>query len=165
MYTTTVFFQTVRLESMQAAGTRLVIPSIVFSISSVLSGSLIARWKSPAYTLRFSQGLLLVGTSGLVVASGIFSQYKVPSFIYNVVLILPAIAVGVMAPSTVLTLLNTVDYEEHAVANASLNMVRALGIFIATALSTATLQNVLNACFAARNYDAATMNVSFSIVF
>ena len=143
----------------------MVIPSIVFSISSVLSGSLIARWKSPAYTLRFSQGLLLVGTSGLVVASGIFSQYKVPSFIYNVVLILPAIAVGVMAPSTVLTLLNTVDYEEHAVANASLNMVRALGIFIATALSTATLQNVLNACFAARNYDAATMNVSFSIVF
>ncbi|RDW63728.1 hypothetical protein BP6252_11273 [Coleophoma cylindrospora] len=157
MYNTTIFFQTVHLESMQAAGTRLVLPSIVFSISSVLSGSLIAKWKTPAYTLCFSQGLLLVGTSGVVVAAGVFSQYKVPSFVYNFMLTLPAFAVGMMAPSTVLTLLNTVSHDEHAVANGSLNMVRAMGVFIATALSTAVSQNVLNICIAARNYDAATL--------
>lgn len=64
---------------------------------------------------------------------------------YDLVLIIPIMGVGMLAPSTVLTLLNMVSSHDHAVANGGLIMMRSLGVFMGTTLSTTVVQNVLRA--------------------
>ncbi|KAJ5950853.1 Major facilitator superfamily domain general substrate transporter [Penicillium vulpinum] len=142
MYHTTLFFQSVLLESSQQASLHLIIPSVSFTIISVITASVIARLKTPVYTLRGSQVLLGIGVLGLFLAVASTSAHsRVPDYIYNLVLIFPTLGVGMMAPSTVLTLLNSSTKEDHAVANGCFIMMRSLGVFIAVALGTTTLQN------------------------
>lgn len=71
-----------------------------------------------------------------------FQDLGVPNAIYDLMLALPVIGVAMLAPSTVLTLLNMTSNEDQAVANGGLIMCRSLGVFVSTALSTTVLQNV-----------------------
>lgn len=145
MYNTTMFFQAVKLDDTDKAGARLVVPSVSFTAVSALSASIIARVKSPKPTLLASQGLLLVGTTGLFVMAAVFPYHSVHDAVYSLMLVAPMLGVGMMAPSTVLALLDLTDPETHAVINGGLIMARSLGVFVATAMSTTIIQNVFQA--------------------
>ncbi|KAL4811853.1 hypothetical protein BDW67DRAFT_179237 [Aspergillus spinulosporus] len=142
MYHTTLFFQSVFLESPQQASMHLIIPSISFTIISAITASLIAKQNTPAYTLRASKILLTIGTLGLFVAAALTSaRSRMQGAVYNLILVFPTLGVGMMAPSVVLTLLNSCTREDHAVSNGCFIMMRSLGVFTAAALGTTTLQN------------------------
>ncbi|KAL4974642.1 hypothetical protein BDW66DRAFT_152675 [Aspergillus desertorum] len=142
MYHTTLFFQSVLLESLQQASLHLIIPSISFTIISAITASLIAKQNTPAYTLRASKILLTIGTLGLFVAAALTSaRSRMQGAVYNLILVFPTLGVGMMAPSVVLTLLNSCTREDHAVSNGCFIMMRSLGVFTAAALGTTTLQN------------------------
>lgn len=145
MYNATFFFQAVRLESAGQASTHLAVPSIAFTAVSAVSGTTIARLGTPKPTLRVSQLLLLAGTCGLVVMATVLPAVGAPPALYNLCLALPALGVGMMAPSALLTLLSLTDHETHAVANGGFIMMRSLGVFAATSLSSATIQNTFRA--------------------
>ena len=151
-----MFFQTVLLESPQDAGVHLVVPSISFTIVSALTASIISRLKSPAPTLYASQIILTIGTTGLVVMAAVFPQHHVASWVYNLILILPAAGASMMAPSALLALLNLTDDDHHAVVNGGFIMVRSLGVLVATTLSTTTVQGSFRASFAMGDYDVPT---------
>ncbi|KXG54680.1 Major facilitator superfamily domain, general substrate transporter [Penicillium griseofulvum] len=138
MYHTTLFFQSVLLESAQQASLHLIIPSVSFTFISIITASVIARLKTPLYTLRGSQVLLGIGVLGLFVAIAQTSDHT---------------RVGMMAPSTVLTLLNSSTKEDHAVANGCFIMMRSLGVFVAVALGTTTLQNAFEFSLAHQKVD------------
>lgn len=160
MYHTTLFFQSVLLESPQQASLHLIIPSVSFTIISVITASAIARLKTPVYTLRGSQVLLGIGVVGLFVAIVLTSDHnRMPDYVYNLVLIFPTLGVGMMAPSTVLTLLNSSSKEDHAVANGCFIMMRSLGVFVAVALGTTTLQNAFELSLAHQKVDDKSREV------
>lgn len=162
MYNTTMFFQSVLLESAEKAGLRLIIPSVSFTAISAITATIIARTKTPAYTLRGGQFLIVIGTLGLLsmaVLSSSSSRTRIPDFVYNLVLIFPTLGVGMMAPSTVLALLNLSTKENHAIVNGGFIMTRSLGVFVAIALGTTTLQNVFEASIFQYGYDEATRKV------
>ncbi|QQK46894.1 Major facilitator superfamily domain, general substrate transporter [Penicillium digitatum] len=154
MYHTTLFFQSVLLESSQEASVHLIIPSVSFTVTSVITASLITRLKTPAYTLRGSQVLLGMGVLGLCLAIAQTSDHtRLPDYIYNLALSFPTSGVGMMAPSTVLTLLNSSTKEDHAVANGCFIMMRSLGVFVAVALGTTTLQNAFELSLSHQKFD------------
>lgn len=70
---------------------------------------------------------------------------RLPESIYNLALLLPTLGVG---PSAVLTLLSSSTKEDHAVANGCFIMMRSLGVFVAVAAGTTTLQNVFEGAVA-----------------
>ncbi|KAL6230162.1 hypothetical protein BDW75DRAFT_234627 [Aspergillus navahoensis] len=89
-----------------------------------------------------SQILLTSGTLGLFLAAALTSaRSRMNEVVYNLVLVFPTLGVGMMAPSVVLTLLNSCTREDHAVSNGCFIMMRSLGAFTAVALGTTTLQN------------------------
>ncbi|KAL2070720.1 hypothetical protein VTL71DRAFT_13746 [Oculimacula yallundae] len=152
-------YTTARLNTPEMASTRLIIPSITFTVSSALTGSLIAHYKTPLPALRLGQLLLVTGTLALVLMAALLSLSNISSpWPYNIVLAIPTTGVGMMAPSVVLTLLNMVDSTEHAVANRSLIMMRSLGVFVATALGSSTLQNIFRGHFTSYHYGEKTRN-------
>jgi hypothetical protein len=160
MYHTTLFFQSVLLESAQQASLHLIIPSASFTIISVITASVIARLKTPLYTLRGSQVLLGIGVLGLFLAIAQTTDHtRMPGYIYNLALIFPTLGVGMMAPSTVLTLLNSSTKEDHAVANGCFIMMRSLGVFVAVALGTTTLQNAFEFSLAHQKVDDKSREV------
>ena len=145
MYNTALFFQTVKLEDFETAGARLVVPSVSFTAVSALSAFLIARFKSPRPTLLASQALLVAGVVGLFVMAAVFPAHDVHDAVYSLMLVAPMLGVGMMAPSTVLALLDLTEPDTHAVINGGLIMARSLGVFVATAMSTTTIQNAFEA--------------------
>lgn len=145
MYNAAFFFQAVRLESAGQASTHLAVPSIAFTAVSAVSGTTIARLGTPKPTLRASQMLLLCGALGLVVMATVLPAVGAPTALYNLCLALPALGVGMMAPSALLTLLSLADHSSHAVVNGGFIMMRSLGVFAATSLSSATIQNAFRA--------------------
>ena len=154
-----MFFQTVLLESPEVAGVHIVVPSITFTIVSALTASLISRSKTPAPTLYASQIVLIIGATGLVVMAAVFPKIHVASWIYNLMLILPAAGSSMLAPSALLTLLNLTVPDTHAVVNGGFVMVRLLGIFMAITLSTTVVQGSIRASFALDDFDAPTQKV------
>lgn len=162
MYNMPTFFQTVLLESSQDASFHLIVPSISFTVVSAFTAFLISRLKSPAPTFYASQILLVVGATGLVIMATVFPGRDVASWIYNAMLILPAAGASMMAPSALMTLLNLTNNDDHAVVNGGFIMVRSLGVFMATTLSTATVQGSFRASF--RQNDSLTRNVSLKIL-
>lgn len=142
LYNAPLFFELVKLDSVRDAGLRLVVPSITFTVSSALTGFIVARLGSPRLTMAVSQVMLLIGGLGLVLMAAIFQRYGVPNAVYYIMLALPTVGVAMLAPSTVLALLNITPTKDQAVANSGLIMFRSLGTFISTALSTAILQNL-----------------------
>ncbi|KAK4071856.1 hypothetical protein Trihar35433_3920 [Trichoderma harzianum] len=153
LFNTTLFFQTVHLDSGQDAGFRLLVPSISFTVASCATGFIIARRGSPELTLQLGQGFLFVGTLGLVLMAAMFRTLSMPGWLYNIMLILPIVGVGILASSTVLALLNVTPSRDQAVANGGLIMLRSLGIFISTAFSTTVLQNIFLASINLDQYD------------
>ncbi len=148
-----MFFQTVLLESPSVAGLHLVVPSISFTIVATITATVIARLNSTKPTLCLSQGLLAVGSAGLVIMVSTFPSLRMRSFFYNVVLTFPAAGASMMAPSTFLTLLNGVEKEEYAATTAGFTTARSLGVLVATTLGTTTLQNTLNFYFSDPKFD------------
>ena len=155
-----MFFQAVHLDSVREAGLRLLFPSLSFTIASATTGWLCARRKSPALTLYLGQGFLFVGTASLVVMATVFPGYDCPNWLYDAFLVPAIIGVGMMAPSTVLTLLNITHSEDQAVANTCLIMMRSLGVFTGTTISTTVLQNSFHLAIKKHNYDEHTKQVS-----
>ncbi|OPB40701.1 putative L-asparaginase [Trichoderma guizhouense] len=153
LFNTTLFFQTVHLDSGQDAGFRLLVPSISFTVASCATGFIIARRGSPELTLQLGQGFLFVGTLGLVLMAAMFRTLSMPGWLYNIMLIFPIVGVGILASSTVLALLNVTPSRDQAVANGGLIMLRSLGIFISTAFSTTVLQNIFLASINLDQYD------------
>jgi len=66
IFNTTLLFQTVLIDTPELASSHLVISSISFTLSSAITGTLIARFKTPRPTLRISQCLLSTGALGLL---------------------------------------------------------------------------------------------------
>jgi hypothetical protein len=141
LYNISLFFQAVRLDTIEQAGARLVIPSVSFTVVSALSASFIAWASSPRPTLIAGQLLLCAGTAALLTMAAIFPDHDVPDAVYNLVLVPVSLGVGMIAPSTLLALLSLTNSENHAVMNGGLVMARSLGVFMATAISTTTIQN------------------------
>lgn len=160
LYNVPMFFQASHLDTVREAGFRLLFPSISFTMASAITGSIIARLQSPALTLYISQGLLFFGTLGLVLMVTVFPLFNVSNWAYNSMLIAPIMGVGMIAPSTVLTLLNITPMEDQAVANTCLIMARSLGVFFATAISTTTVQNTLRIVISSYDYDESSQVVS-----
>ncbi|KAK2036574.1 MFS general substrate transporter, partial [Colletotrichum somersetense] len=160
LYNTTLFFQTVHLDTVQDAGFRLLIPSVSFTISSCFTGFLIARRKSPALTLRLGQSIVLCGAYGLVVMAAVSRRANVPDWMYDCMIALPILGVGMLASSTVMSLLNATPAADQAVANGTLIMMRSLGVFSATAFSTTILQNVFLESLGEASLDNKTIQVS-----
>lgn len=159
LYNTPLFFQLVKLDSVRDAGLRLVVPSITFTISSALTGSIVARLGSPRLTMAISQAILCIGGLGLVLMAAIFQRYGIPNAVYYVTLALPTVGVAMLAPSTVLALLNITPTKDQAVANSGLIMFRSLGTFVSTALSTAMLQNLFLSFLARDKLDSQDTEV------
>lgn len=142
MYNVTFFFQAVLLETPGQASTHLVAPSIAFTIVSAISGATIARLETPKPTLRISQVMLLCGAAGLMVMATILPRTETPGALYNLCLAMPILGVGMMAPSALLLLLGMSDRNNHATLNGGFIMMRSLGGFTATSISTTIVQNV-----------------------
>lgn len=159
MYNIPFFFQAVRLESAGDASAHVAIPSIAFTAISALAGTTIARLGTPKHTLLLSQVLLLIGTLGLVVMAAVLPATKVSNSLYGLCLITPSLGVGMMAPSALLTLLSLCAQRDHAVMNGGFIMMRSLGVFIATSLSTAILQNVSRGVLETMSMDDETAKV------
>lgn len=162
MYNMPTFFQTVLLESSQDASLHLIVPSISFTAVSAFTAFLISKLTSPAPTFYASQLLLVVGATGLVIMATVFPRRDVASWMYNALLILPAAGASMMAPSALMTLLSMTDDDDHAVVNGGFIMVRSLGVFVATTLSTAMVQGSFRASFSMN--DSLTRNVSLTIL-
>lgn len=163
LYNTPLFFQLVKLDSVRDAGLRLVVPSIAFTASSAMTGSIVARLGSPRLTMAVSQAILFIGGLGLVLMAAVFQRYGVPDAVYYIMLALPAVGVAMLAPSTVLAILNITPIKDQAVANSGLIMFRSLGTFISTALSTAILQNLFLSFLGKDNLDSHDAQVCFSV--
>lgn len=142
MYNVTFFFQAVLLETPAQASTHLVAPSIAFTVVSAISGATIARLETPKPTLRISQVMLLCGAVGLMVMATILPRTETPGALYNLCLAMPILGVGMMAPSALLLLLGMSDRNNHATLNGGFIMMRSLGGFTATSISTTIVQNV-----------------------
>jgi hypothetical protein len=141
MYNTPLYFQAVRLDTPEEAGARLVIPSISFTLASAVSAAVIARFTCLRVTLTASQFVLIVGVFGLLVMAAVFPAWDVNDAAYDFMLVWPAVGVGMIAPSTILAFLQITTHENHAATNGGFIMTRSLGVFIATSLSTAMVQN------------------------
>ncbi|KXH34238.1 multidrug resistance protein fnx1 [Colletotrichum salicis] len=156
MYNTPFFFQAVRLESAGEASAHVVIPSIAFTAMSAVAGTTIAKLRTPRPTLRVSQVLLLVGALGLVAMATALPATKASNSLYSLCLIMPSLGVGMMAPSALLTLLSLGGQHDHAAMNGGFIMMRSLGVFIATSLSTTIIQNVSQVVLKTMSLDEET---------
>ncbi|KAF2477671.1 uncharacterized protein BDR25DRAFT_308558 [Lindgomyces ingoldianus] len=72
------------------------------------------------------------------------ADHDFPDAAYNFVLVGPSVGVGIVAPSTALALRGLTNSENHDVINGYLVMARSLGAFMATPISTTTVQNVFS---------------------
>ncbi|KAH6616862.1 hypothetical protein C7974DRAFT_442713 [Boeremia exigua] len=141
MYYVPVFSQAVLLDTPEEAGIRLMVPSVSFTATSALSSYLIAHIGSPLPTLYLSQVFLIFGTASLLSVMLISLKSALPSIVITLLLTLPVIGASMMAPSALMTLLNTVDEEKCAVVNSNFILARSLGYFAATTLGATVLQN------------------------
>lgn len=135
------------------------IPSLSFTAMSALTALVISRRKRTEIPLYLGQLCLVLGAGGLVAMAAVFPRNNVPSWVYNMVLVLPAAGASMMAPSALLTLLNMSSGYSHAVVNATFIMARSLGVFMATALSATTVQNRCQLSFKSPWYDPTTRRV------
>lgn len=142
MYNATFFFQSVLVESPGAASSHLVFPSIAFTLISAISGTAIARLETPKPTLWLSQFLLLVGSACLLLLPTFLPGIKAPGIVYSLCLAMSILGVGMMAPSALLLLLGMSSRQNHATLNGGFIMMRSLGGFTATSISTTIVQNV-----------------------
>ncbi|KAL7909512.1 major facilitator superfamily domain-containing protein [Trichoderma velutinum] len=141
MYNATFFFQSVLVESATLASTHLVFPSIAFTLISAISGTAIARLETPKPTLQLSQFLLLGGAACLLIMPTLLPGLQAPGVVYSLCLAMPILGVGMMAPSALLLLLGMSNRENHATMNGGFIMMRSLGGFTATSVSTTVVQN------------------------
>lgn len=160
MYNITFFFQTVRLQTAEQASAHLVIPSVAFTVASAATGTLIARLGTPWPTLQASRNLLLLGSVGSVVMVALLPRLGAPGITYDFLLTLSTFGVGMMAPSTLLTLLNLCDTKEHATVNGAFIMMRSLGVLAATSLSTTVIQNTFQGYMELHTYSDAVRQVN-----
>ncbi|KAM3447242.1 hypothetical protein MY3296_008928 [Beauveria thailandica] len=144
MYNATFFFQSVLVESPSLASTRLVIPSIAFTLVSAISGAAIARLGTPKPTLWLSQILLCGGAACLAPMPSLLPTLHAPGILYSFCLALPILGVGMMAPSALLFLLGMSNSDNHATMNSGFIMMRSLGGITATSISTTIVQNVFH---------------------
>ncbi|KAM3499576.1 hypothetical protein MY10362_007184 [Beauveria mimosiformis] len=144
MYNATFFFQSVLVESPSLASTRLVIPSIAFTLVSAISGAAIARLGTPKPTLWLSQILLCGGVACLVPMPSLLPTLQAPGILYSFCLALPILGVGMMAPSALLFLLGMSNSDNHATMNSGFIMMRSLGGITATSISPTIVQNVFH---------------------
>jgi len=142
MYYVPIFSQTVLLDTPEETGIRLMVPSMSFTATSAISSYLIARLQTPLPTLYSSQGFLFLGTAGLLLMMLNSLKGPLPSIAITSLLTLPVIGASMMAPSALMTLLNTVEEEKYAVANSNFILARSLGSFTATTLGATILQNL-----------------------
>ncbi|KAL6808556.1 major facilitator superfamily domain-containing protein [Trichoderma camerunense] len=142
MYNATFFFQSVLVESATLASTHLVVPSIAFTLISAISGTAIARLETPKPTLQLSQFLLLGGAACLLLMPTLLPSLQTPGVVYSLCLAMPILGVGMMAPSALLLLLGMSNRENHATMNGGFIMMRSLGGFTATSVSTTVVQNI-----------------------
>lgn len=163
MYNITFFLQTVRLQTAEQASAHLVIPSVAFTVASAATGTLIARLGSPWPTLQASRNLLFLGSVGSVAMVALLPKLGAPDITYDFLLTLSTFGVGMMAPSTLLTLLNLCNTEEHATINGAFIMMRSLGILAATSLSTTIIQNTFQGYVNLHNYSDTVRRVKLTI--
>ncbi|KAK1633996.1 hypothetical protein BDP81DRAFT_451935 [Colletotrichum phormii] len=151
-----LMFSMINYCSAGEASAHVVIPSIAFTAMSAVAGTTIARLRTSRPTLRVSQVLLLVGALGLVAMATALPANKASNSLYSLCLIMPSLGVGMMAPSALLTLLSLGEQRDHAAMNGGFIMVRSLGVFIATSLSTTVIQNVSQGVLKTMSLDEQT---------
>jgi hypothetical protein len=159
MYYIPVFSQAVLLDTPQEAGVRLMVPSVSFTATSALSSYLIARLGTPLPTLYSSQVFLVIGTSGLLLMVLTSLESSLPSVFITALLTPPVIGASMMAPSALMTLLNTIDEDKCAIVNSNFILARSLGYFAATTLGATILQNTYSRSIAGLRFSQADFEV------
>lgn len=133
-----LYFQTVLLDSATVAGSRLLVPSIAGTTTSISAGIIISttgRLKPVLFTGSF---IVILGTISLCCMERSF-----PGWMFLLFLIPTNLGGGFVFPSTLMSVLATSPQNDQAVATSTLFLWRSLGSVIGVASSSLIVQNCL----------------------
>ncbi|KAK9382319.1 major facilitator superfamily domain-containing protein [Kockiozyma suomiensis] len=134
-----LFFQAVNLDPASVAGARLIVPSLVGIIGSVLTGVIMSRWGHLATLMKVGTLIMLIGCR-LVASFGPdspkwnFIFYLMPTQFGNSLLI----------PAVLFSMLAHFSRIDHAVATGTCYLVRSIGLVLGVAISNSINQNSLS---------------------
>ncbi|GJN82991.1 hypothetical protein PLIIFM63780_006537 [Purpureocillium lilacinum] len=133
-----LFYQAVLLTSASSSGLRLMVPSMVASVVSAVTGPSIAWSRRLKWPLVSGVTCYVCGTLCLC-----FLHRDVPSTLSIVALVPFAVGQGFLFPGTFIAMLATSEQSELAVATTTLLLWRSLGMVVGIAGSSVVVQNAL----------------------
>lgn len=137
-YVRPLFYQAVLLTSASSSGLRLMVPSMVASVVSAVTGPSIAWSRRLKWPLVSGVTCYVCGTLCLC-----FLHRDVPSTLSIVALVPFAVGQGFLFPGTFIAMLATSEQSELAVATTTLLLWRSLGMVVGIAGSSVVVQNAL----------------------
>jgi len=135
-----LFFQAVLLESSAAAGIRMVLPSIMFPVGGVLAGYIMSKWGYLGAMTRLGTLTMAFGC-----ALAILFNENSPRWQLFVFLLPANLGQGLTFPSSLFTMIAAFEQKDQAIATSTVYLFRAIGSVWGIAITSAIVQNVLNA--------------------
>ncbi|KAK9240137.1 major facilitator superfamily domain-containing protein [Lipomyces kononenkoae] len=134
-----LFFQSVNLDTAAVAGARLIVPSLVGIIGSILTGVIMSRWGHLSKlmkigTLIMLTGCVLVSTFGPNTPTWQFVTFMMPTQFGNAILM----------PAVLFSMLAHFSRVDHAVATGTCYLIRSIGLVLGVSISNSINQNSLS---------------------
>ncbi|TDZ58615.1 putative transporter [Colletotrichum trifolii] len=133
-----LFFQAVLLTSATSSGLRLVLPSLVSSITGAATGFLITATRRLKWPPLSGASALLLGCLCLTLM-----RRGWPSYAYLLCLVPSAVGQGFQFPGSFMAVLAASPQREQAVVTSTLILWRSLGMVLGVASSSLVVQNAL----------------------
>ncbi|KAK9458769.1 major facilitator superfamily domain-containing protein [Lipomyces oligophaga] len=134
-----LFFQAVHLDPASVAGARLIVPSLVGIVGSLIAGIIMSKWGHLAYLMKIGTFIMLFGCR-LVASFG----PDTPSYKFVFYLMPTQFGNALLMPAVLFSMLAHFSREDHAVATGTCYLLRSVGLVLGVAISNAINQNSLS---------------------
>ncbi|KAK9469664.1 major facilitator superfamily domain-containing protein [Lipomyces arxii] len=133
-----LYFQAVNLDPASVAGTRLIVPSLVGIVGSIIAGVIMSRWGHLAKLMKVGCLIMLFGCY-LVTTFG----PQTPVWHYVAYLMPTQFGNALLMPAVLFSMLAHFSRVDHAVATGCCYLIRSIGLVLGVAVSNAINQNSL----------------------
>ncbi|KAF2666184.1 MFS general substrate transporter [Microthyrium microscopicum] len=148
-----LYFQCVLLDSATTAGTRLIIPSLATPLGGLVAGIVMSRWGKLL-------SIVQIGLVCMVLGNALVTSFEMEEPVWKyLVYVFPAnFGQGMVNPGTLFTSPAFFDHSDHAVSASTTYLLRSLGGVWGVAITSAIVQNTLNARLTKAFHDLPNKN-------
>ncbi|KAK9370145.1 major facilitator superfamily domain-containing protein [Lipomyces kononenkoae] len=134
-----LFFQSVNLDSAAVAGARLIVPSLVGIVGSIVTGVIMSRWGHLSKLMKIGTLIMLIGC--ILVAT--FGP-NTPTWQYVTFMMPTQFGNAILMPAILFSMLAHFPRVDHAVATGTCYLIRSIGLVLGVSVSNAINQNSLS---------------------